>query len=63
MNTPRVSLVSGVIGILVGVIVTLVGVLAQSHVEYGSDQLAMQRDVLRRFAGNRYLLGEKGLGV
>ena len=33
MNTPGVSLVSGLIGILVGVIVTLVGVLAQSHVE------------------------------
>ena len=63
MNTPRVSLVSGLIGLLVGVIVTLVGVLAQSHVEYGSDQLAVKRDVLRRFAGNRYVMGENGLGV
>ena len=56
MNTLSVSLVSGVIGILIGV-------MAQSYMNYRSDQLAVKRDVLRRFAGNRYVMVENSLGV
>ena len=55
-NTLWVSLISGLIG-------ALAAVLIQSYIGYGLDQLAVKRDVLRRFAANRYVLtgGEPGV--
>ena len=46
-----ISLISGLFG-------ALLAVGFQSHLDELADKLATKRDVLRRFAGNRYVLTE-----
>ena len=46
-----ISLISGLFG-------ALLAVGFQSHLDELADELATKRDVLRRFAGNRYVLTE-----
>ena len=51
MRQLTMSLISGLVG-------ALIAVAFQSYLGYTFDELATKRDVLRRFAGNRYVLTE-----
>ena len=46
------------ISLISGLFAALLAVGVQSHLDELADELATKRDVLRRFAGNRYVLTE-----
>ena len=54
------AVVSGILG---GSVVALFAVWARAHAGYQPDPLKAKVEVLRRFAGNRYVLTEGSLGV
>ncbi|MCY4637126.1 MAG: hypothetical protein OXG04_21960 [Acidobacteria bacterium] len=54
------AVVTGILGTWFG---TWLGVVLRSRANQEAEQLALKRDVLRRFMGNRYMLTKTGVGV